>query len=251
VKRALLVIALAAWTARPAHAECRCVSIAADVAAQFQADAIKADGLYARGDFSAALAIYARAWTASKDGAFLYAVAMSDWQLGKVDDARAAFQQYLALGGELAFADRARGALGDLKGSVGAAVGGTLDTAAGAASFVGGSAVGAGGEISADLHASADKPKKLAGGAAVVVGVVALAAVAVVGIQSIRAGLSDNVDIDPKLDLSLGASAVVMGGTALYLSSLTATAGAAGSLHCMASPVVYPGGGGVAAMTVF
>lgn len=245
MKLAAALVALALTAPRIARADCRCVSIAGDVGAAVQADAIRADSLYAKGDFAGALALYGKGFAQTKDAAFLYAEAMCQWQLGRMDDAKALLEQYLGAGGELAFRAKAEGALGDVRAGVTATVGNAAD----AAGFVGGSALAGGAELRAETH-----PPKIAHGAAVVVGVVAIAAVAIVGVQSIRAGLSDDVDLDPKMDLSLGASAVVLGGTALYLSTLTATAGsvsgAGGNLHCVA-PVAYPGGGGVAALVSF
>src|SRR6188472_2174386 len=67
---ALLVVSFT--LARDARAECNCVSVAGDVTAAVQAEVAKADGLYARGDFSAALEIYAKAYATSKDSALLY-----------------------------------------------------------------------------------------------------------------------------------------------------------------------------------
>src|SRR5262245_53649657 len=99
-----------------ANAECNCVSIAADVAASIQAQAARADGLYARGDFEAALALYAQGYTSTRAAPFLYAQAMCQWQLGNSADARGLFERYLAVRGELAYRARAEAAIRRIDG---------------------------------------------------------------------------------------------------------------------------------------
>lgn len=77
-----------------ARADCNCVAVAGDVAAAVQAEVARADGLYARGDFSGALALYAKAYASSKDAVLLYAQGMAQWQLGAMARAKASFDAY-------------------------------------------------------------------------------------------------------------------------------------------------------------
>ncbi len=134
-----LVVAAALSFATPARAECNCVSVAADVAAAVQAEVMTADGLYARGDYRGALAIYAKAYATSKDAALLYAQGMANWQLGAADKAKASFEAYLKTGGTLAYKNRAEAGLRGIGGGLAAGGG----TAIGAVGGLGVSAVGA------------------------------------------------------------------------------------------------------------
>ncbi|HVK83769.1 MAG TPA: hypothetical protein VM513_06665 [Kofleriaceae bacterium] len=253
--------------------DCRCLAIAGDVVGALQAEVARADGLYVKGDFGAALALYAQVYESAKVPALLYAQAMTAWQLGKAAEARALFQAYLGAGGALAYRARAEAALRDLGGTV-PVVGGTVGAVGGVVGATGGlvggltgdavgtvggtvdGTVGAVGDVGAGLRARVEpKPKKLAHGAAVVLGVVAVAAIGAVGIHSIAAGLKDDIELDAKFDLGLGLSGVTVGITAIYLNGLTAATGvAAGGLRCdnvparrrpIVAPVALPGGGGL------
>jgi hypothetical protein len=259
-----------------AHADCHCVSIAADVGALGKPKAELGDNLYASGKFAEALAAYAEGWAAAKETAFLYAQAMCQWQLGAGVEARALFQQYLAAGGKagLEYGARAQSALTDLAAgipavvgagvAVGTKVGGQLtgelasgvDGGMDGIGGIGGGVAagyGAGANLAADVSA---KPKKVAKGAAVVLGVVAVGAIAAVGIQGIAAGIEDDIDFDYKFGIGMGVAGVSVGVTAIYLYGLTAATGAAPGLRCasrkpVVAPAVFAHGGGMAAAFTF
>jgi hypothetical protein len=249
--------------ARADHHECRCLAIAADVPAALQAEIARADWLYARGDFAGALAIYARLHAAVKEPVLLYAQAMAKWQLGANADARALFQAYLAAGGALAYRDRAEVALRDLGGAVGGVGGVVGGVVGGAGGLVGGVVGGVGGVARGGVDTGLGvvgkvtaKPKKVAGGAAIVLGVVAVAAIGAVGIHAIAAGIKDDISLDAKFDLGLGLTGVTVGITAIYVGGLTVATGAvgaAGGLNCaslprrkpIVAPVAVRGGGGL------
>jgi hypothetical protein len=141
-------------------------------------------------------------------------------------------------------------------GGVGGAVGGLGRTGLGAVGTVGGAGVGVVGGVTGGLDRP--KPKRLAKGAAILLGVVAVGAVGAVGIHGIAA-MDADVDFDTKFGLGLGLSGVVVGGTAIYLWGLTAATGAAASAPCLSSvpghPLVTPfatkDGGGLAAVGSF
>jgi hypothetical protein len=112
------------------------------------------------------------------------------------------------------------------------------------------------------VTAKAQKPKKVAKGAAILLGVVAVAAVAVVGYNSIHARRYESVEFDQSSNLGLGVAGVAVGGTAIYLWGLTAATGATGATCLTEAPrvrtprrVVTPfaanGGGGLAAALTF
>src|ERR1043165_2518523 len=125
----LIAVLVCTFTlARDARAECNCVAVAGEVAASVQAEVAKADGLYARGDFSAALEIYAKAYATSKDSALLYAQGMANWQLGVNAKAKEQLSAYVSAGG--IYKDRAQAHL--------ASLGAGLSATAAAASHVGG-----------------------------------------------------------------------------------------------------------------
>jgi hypothetical protein len=254
-----------------AENECKCLAVAGDLTGAIQAEVAKADGLYARGDFEGALAIYARAHAQAKAPSLIYAQAMTNWRLGASAEARAMFEAYLKAGGTLAYRAQAEAGLRDVGGTVSGAVG----TAVGAGGMLGdriGGAVGMGdvtgdvtgtvggvtGEVRGRLDAKA-KPPKVAKGAAIVLGVVAVAAVGAVGIHSIAAGLKDDISLDAKFDLGLGLTGVSVGITAIYLYGLTAAVGTAGSVRCatlpagkpIIAPIAMPGGGGLATAMTF
>jgi hypothetical protein len=259
----VLVIMLVALDAGRAYADCRCVAVAGDVAASVQADVAKADGLYARGDFSGALAIYGKAYATSKDASLLYAQGMAEWQLGSSAQAKAKLEAYLKAGGTLAYRDRAEASLRDLGAGVSALVG----TAVGATGAVGArvegavdTGIGAGAAVTGELRAGTELPKQKVGHTAgIALGVIAIAALGVVGIHSIAAGVSTKAEFDAKFDIGLGVAGVAVGVTAIYVAGLTAAAGTAGSVRCaslpagkpIVAPYAMPGGGGLAAAMTF
>ncbi len=265
----LLALGLVAALGSVAHARPgdTCVAIAADVSASVSAEVMKADALYARADFNGAFEIYARAYAASKDATLLYAEAMAKLELGIAADARALFDAYLKTAGTLAFRAEAEARLKELGGPlpvaggslVGGVVGGVVEHVPVVGGAVGGVGAGVGGAVGVVGGVTA-KPQKVAGTAAIVLGVVAVAAIATLGIHSLAAGISDNISLDPKFDLSLGITGVTVGITAIYLSGLTVAAGAAGGVCGVASlpphtplvsPIALPGGGGIAAALTF
>jgi hypothetical protein len=268
-----------AGDARADQRQCRCLTIAADVPAAFAAEVARADALFARADFNGAFAIYARVWGSVKEPALLYAQAMAKWQLGATGDAKALLQAYLAAGGALAYRVSAEAGLRDLGGVAGGVVGGVGGITGGVVGGVGGVVGGVGGVtggvvggvggaavggVDAGLGVAGRvtaKPKKIAGGAAVVLGVVAVAALGAVAIHSIAAGLKDDIELDAKFDLGLGLTGIAVGATAFYVGGLTVAAGAvggaAGGLNCasapslpkhrpIVAPIALPGGGGIA-----
>ncbi|MBA3541075.1 MAG: hypothetical protein H0T79_15800 [Deltaproteobacteria bacterium] len=240
-----------------AQTDCRCLSVAADVAASISVDVMRADGLYARGDFAGALALYAKAYGISKDGVLLYAQGMANISLGARAEAKAFLEAYLKVGGNLAFRAQAEANLRQLDaGVVGGVVGGVGGVVGG---ITGGVRGGVSGGVGVVGGVTAPVKKKVAGTAALVLGVVAIAAVGAVGIHMIAAGLKDDISLDAKFDLGLGLTGVTVGITAIYLSGLTVAAGAVGA-SCVSTlpkhtpivaPVAMPGGGGLAAALTF
>lgn len=228
-------------------ASCGCLAVAGEVSANVMADVAKADLLYVRGDFQGALDLYAKAYGVSKDAVLLYAQGMVKWQLGATADAKAMLAQYISAGGS--FQARAEAAVRDIDAGVAAGA------VAGAAGAVGGAVGGVGGLVGG----VAAKPKRIAGTAGIVLGVVAVGAIAAVGIHSISAGISDDIELDPKFDLGLGVTGVVVGVTAIYVYGLTAAsasvAAACATRLAEGKPVVAPyavnGGGGVTAVMSF
>lgn len=261
-----VAIAALAYAPRAEAGDCKCLSVAADVSGALQAEVAKADGLYARGELKAALAIYARAHAEAKAPALLYAQAMTQLRLGASADAKAMFEAYLKSPGTLAYRDHAEAGLRDLGAGVAGVVGagGMIGDRVGravdvdGAGQVTGTVGGVAGEVRGRLGAKA-KPPKVAKGAAIVLGVVAIAAIGAVGIHSIAAGLKDDVSLDAKFDLGLGLTGLSVGITAIYLYGLTAATGTAGSLKCatlpagrpIVAPIALPGGGGLATAMTF
>jgi hypothetical protein len=260
VIRALLIASILVFASADARAECNCVAIAGDVAASIQAEVAKADGLYARGDFNGALAIYVKAYASAKEPALLYAQGMAHWQLGAMDKAKASFDAYLKAGGNLAYRDRAeaglRGISAGVSGAVGAVggVGGALGVGAvGAAAHGVEGGVGMVGGVATDI-----KPKKPGKKVGIVLGVVAIAAIGAVGIHSIAAGVSSDIELDPKFDLGLGVAGVAVGISAIYVAGITTAAAAAPTCSValpmgkpLIAPIAMPGGGGIAAAMAF
>lgn len=272
----VLVLASMTYAVR-AEADCNCVSIASDVGAAVRGAAIKADNLFALGDYAAALALYADGFEASGEAVFLYAQAQCQWSLGMAAEAEALFRQYLSASGTLKYKARAELALRDIGAGVTTALGATarvgVDAARGVTGRLGGvvegtvgagvgtvgAGVGTGVALGGELRKKA-KPPKVAKGAAILLGVVAVGAVAAFSIQGIHAGFSDDVDFDKRFGLSMGIGGAVVGGTAIYLWGLTAVAPvAAGAIPCaqiekprkMIAPIAYQNGGGVAAAFSF
>jgi hypothetical protein len=278
----LLVSAALSLHAGAARAECNCVAVAGDVAAAIQAEVAKADGLYARGDFKAALDIYVHAYASSKDAALLYAQGMASWQLGMKDRAKASFEAYLAAGGSLLYKDRVEahlrglgggaaaggvGLVGSVAGGLGHAVGGVDGATGGAIGGVGGLGIGAVGAAAHGVDGGVGmvggvatdlKPKKPGRTVGIVLGVVAIAAIGAVGIHSIAAGVSSDIELDPKFDLGLGISGVAVGISAIYVAGITTAVAAAPTCTVslpsgkpLVAPVALPGGGGLAAAMSF
>jgi hypothetical protein len=268
----LVSITLLALPARNARAECNCVAVAAEVAASVQAEVLRADNLFARGDFAGALALYAKAHATSKDAALLYAQAMAHWQLGARAEAQAMFNAYLATGGALAYKARAEAGLAELAAGVTPTAvpavatgtkltGGLTGEVRGRGEGVVGAGVATGAGVTGELRGQLGQPQpqKVGKKAGIVLGVIAIAAIGAVGIHAIAAGISDNIELDPKFDLGLGIGGVAVGITAIYVSGLTATAGVAGGVPCaslpakqpIVAPIALPGGGGLAAAMTF
>ena len=267
----IIILAVTMYALR-AEAECNCVSISADVGAAVQGLAIKADNLYARGEYDAALELYVQGYRTSRDAVFLYAQAVCQWNLGKAGEAEALFKQYLSAGGALEYKARAEAALRDIGAGVTTGLGAVGRLGVGAVTGVGGAVRGTvEGATDVDVGAGAvgvggslrkkAKPPKVARGAAILLGVVAVAAVGALSVQGIQAGFSDDVDFDKRFGLSMGLTGAVVGGTAVYLWGLTAVApAAAGAVPCVTqaekprgvvAPVAFSHGGGVTAAFSF
>ena len=267
MKALLLTAALVFASTSDADAECNCVAVAGDVAAAIQAEVAKADGLYARGDFNGALAIYVKAYGTSKDAALLYAQGMAHWQLGASAEAKAKLEAYLKAGGNLAYRDRAEASIKGIGAGVAAGVGagvgvgrGAVGAVGGLGADVGGAAVGGvGAGVGAGVGVASDvKPKKPGKKVGIVLGVIAIAAIGAVGIHSIAAGVSADVELDPKFDLGLGVAGVAVGISAIYVAGITTAAASAppvcASLPAgkpIVAPIAMPGGGGLAAAMTF
>lgn len=243
-----LIITLAlALSTQTARAECNCsLAVAGDVSAAIQAEVAKADGLYARGDYDAALALYAKAYGTSKDASLVYAQAMVNVQLGAQAKARALFEQYIAASGSLHFKDRAQaqlgllggataavstgaGKLGGLGGDVGRVGGGAVGGVAGGVGGTVDTTANVAGSVKGDLKGKAKVGRK----AGIILGVIAIAAIGAVAIHSIAAGVSADVELDPKFDLGLGVAGVAVGISAIYVAGLTAATGAAAGAPCV------------------
>ena len=258
--RLSLVMLLMCSVAGRANAECSCVAVAGDVAAGIQAEVAKADGLYARGDYSGALAIYAKAYASTKEPVLLYAQGMAQWQLGANAKAKDLLSAYIAAGGALTYKDRAEAGLTGIGVGVPAAVSttggklvgglrGGVEGTGGAVVGAGGEVAGVGGEVVGGVRGEVQAKTKIGKKAGIVLGVIAIAAIGAVGIHSIAAGVSTDIELDPKFDLGMGLAGVSVGITALYVGGLTAATAAAPK--CIAGPVMMHGGGGVAAAMRF
>jgi hypothetical protein len=107
------------------------VAIKANVDASGQAHAAAADALYAKGEFEAALVAYGEGFAATRDAAFVYAMAECHKALGHKAEAKAMFEMYLAASGGAALeyesqakaelgiaAEGAKGAVGKVTGTV-------------------------------------------------------------------------------------------------------------------------------------
>ena len=258
--RLSLVVLLMCSVAGRANAECNCVAVAGDVAAAIQAEVAKADGLYARGDYNGALALYAKAYASTKEPVLLYAQGMAQWQLGANAKAKELLSAYIAAGGVLTYKDRAEAGLTGIGAGVSAAVSttggklvgglrGGVEGTGGAVVGAGGEVAGVGGEVVGGVRGEVQTKTKIGKKAGIVLGVIAIAAIGAVGIHSIAAGVSTDIELDPKFDLGMGLAGVSVGITALYVGSLTAATAAAPK--CIAGPVMMHGGGGVAAAMRF
>jgi hypothetical protein len=168
---------------------------------------------------------------------------------------------YLKAGGSLAYKDRAEagikgiGAGVSTLAAVGAGAGGALGIGAvGAVAHGVEGGVGVVGGVATDV-----KPKKPGRTVGIVLGVVAIAAIGAVGIHSIAAGVSTDIELDPKFDLGLGVAGVAVGISAIYVAGITAATAAAPSCSVatlpkgkpIVAPYAMPGGGGVTAALSF
>jgi len=263
-----------------AEDDCKCLAIAGDLSGALQVEVARADSLYMRGDFSGAFNIYARAYAEGRASALLFAQGLAKWRMGDNEDARRWFDAYLKVEGQIAYRARAEVYLRQLGGplpTVGGAVGGVVGGGLGLTNKVGGTlgidgvtrpVTGTVGGVTGEVTGRLDgdiKPPKVAKGAAIVLGVVAIAAVGAVSIHMIAAGIKDDISLDAKFDAGLGLSGVTVGITAIYLYGLTAatgTVGAAGGLRCetppaknthrpIIAPIALPGGGGIATAMTF
>jgi hypothetical protein len=254
--RLSLIMFLVCSVAGRANAECNCVAVAGDVAAALQAEVAKADGLYARGDYDAALAIYARVYASSKEPVLLYAQGMAQWQLGANAKAKELMNAYLAAGGALTYKDRAQSSLTGLGAGVAAStvntggklIGGLRGGVEGTVG-AGGEVANVGGDVVGGVRGDVQAKTKVGKKAGIILGVIAIAAIGAVGVHSIAAGVSTDIELDPKFDLGLGVAGVAVGLSAIYVGGLTAATAAAP--RCVAGPIVVPGGGGVAAAMRF
>ena len=143
------------------------VSIKADVSAKGTTQAAAGDTAYAAGKFEVALAAYGEGFAATRDSAFIYAMAQAHKALGHKDEAQAMFKMYLAASGTAALkykTDAEAQAGVAAKGAV-AGVGGVLgkvkDTTTKVVADVGGGVYSAAKvSISAGVDASAKASAK-------------------------------------------------------------------------------------------
>src|SRR5205085_9555729 len=104
------------------------VSIKADVNAKASAQAAAGDAAYAAGRYEAALAAYGDGFAATRDAAFVYAMAQCHKALGHADDAKLMFNMYLSAKGSLKYETEAKAELGaKAKGAIGSVVGKAKD----------------------------------------------------------------------------------------------------------------------------
>lgn len=236
---AMIVLGLAVST-QSARAECNCVAVAGDVAAGIQAEVANADGLFSRGDFSAALAIYASAYASSKDAELLYAQGVVNVQLGAHAKARAHFEAYLAAGGTLVYKDRAQAQLGLLVSGVGGVAGDVTGGVRGTGGAVVGAGVGATGAVVGGVKGNVEGKAKVGRKAGIVLGVIAVAALGAVLIHGIAAGVKDDIELDAKFDIGMGVAGVAVGISAIYVAGLTAATGAAAGAPCVSAAANNP-----------
>ncbi|HUQ06355.1 MAG TPA: hypothetical protein VM261_27820 [Kofleriaceae bacterium] len=127
------------------------VKIQADVAVAGKAKATAGDAAYAAGNFEAALVAYGEGFAATRDAAFVYAMARCHEAAGRATEAKAMFQMYLGASGSAtlkykgdaetaigAGAKAGAGAASGAAGKVGALGGKVKDTAVTGVSAVGG-----------------------------------------------------------------------------------------------------------------
>src|SRR4029079_4270152 len=96
------------------------VSISVDVSVSAKLKAEAADKLYLAGDFAGALKLYAEGYATFKDAAFLYAQAQCQRSLGQLEQAKASFDGYLALGAKasLKYKADAEAGLGEISAAL-------------------------------------------------------------------------------------------------------------------------------------
>ena len=142
------------------------VSISADVSAAGKAQAAAGDAAYAAGDMEAALATYGQGFAATRDTAFVYAMARAHEASGHKAEAEQMFKMYLGASSKasLEYKGEAQAAIGvkaeTATGGALALAGKTVDAAKGAVADVGAGVYGAAkvsvsGSVSAGARAKA------------------------------------------------------------------------------------------------
>ncbi len=132
------------------------VSIKAEVAAAGKAKATAGDAAYAAGNFEAALVAYGEGFAATRDAAFVYAMARCHEALGRAAEARALFQMYLGASGaaSLRYKGEAETAIGGGAKAGADAVTGTAGKVGGLAGKAKDSAVGGVGAVGGGVYAA-------------------------------------------------------------------------------------------------
>ena len=141
------------------------VSVQADVNAKAKAQAAAGDAAYAAGKFEAALAAYGEGFAATRDAAFIYAIAQTHKAMGHKDEAKAMFETYLSASGDAAakYKANAEAELGvKAKSTATKLVGGVKDTAKIVASTTTGIYTAAKVSIEASIDAKAKAEAKAA-----------------------------------------------------------------------------------------
>jgi hypothetical protein len=118
---------VSALSIAPAWAD-SAVAIKADVQVKAQAQASTGDAAYAAGNFEAALVAYGEGFAATRDAAFIYAMAQCRKSLKQADDAKAMFNMYLSAKGSATLKYKAE-AEAELGAKTSGAVVGALKTA--------------------------------------------------------------------------------------------------------------------------
>lgn len=132
------------------------ISIKADVSAKAQAQAAAGDSLYAAGKYEAALAAYGDGFAASRDAAFVYAMAECHKALAHKDDAKAMFNMYLSASGNatLKYKAEAETELGIKAKTTGNAIGGAVGGVVGGVKDAGKTAVAVVADVGAGVYSA-------------------------------------------------------------------------------------------------